>query len=89
MMIFMTITPEWAAVLIACVTMIGTFAVFMVRLTIKPFGEIIKNNTDAMTALKSTITKHDDILDDHETRIVRQETIHEVRGCGAFGTAGV
>ena len=77
----MVVSAEWVAILLTCVAMIAGVAVWAVRLSTKPFGQIIEANTAAWHEIKTVISTHAQSLEDHEVRLTRQETIHEVRGC--------
>lgn len=74
----------WITIGITCLGgIVGFLAVFL-RILFKQFKDLIMNNTEAMTNLRETVGEIASTLSDHEVRIGKVETIHEVRGCSTY-----
>ena len=59
-------------------TIIGGLAIFAMRAMLSPFRVLIQNNTDALNRITDKLDYHDERLGNHEGRIVKIETVHEI-----------
>lgn len=71
-------TTEEATMIIAIATPISALVVWAMRATIAPLKVVINHNTDAMERVVAVLDRHDDKIADHEVRIVKVETVHEL-----------
>jgi hypothetical protein len=77
--------PEWITAVGTIIlalgvvgTLIGVFIKFSV--SVQANTQAIKTLTDYMTKQDARNDKQDEKLEDHETRIVKIETVHELEG---------
>jgi len=74
----MVISAETVLAACAVTTIIGGIFMWAVKLSLAPFKELIRSNTQAMTDLKELVMGHTERLDNQETRIVKIETKHSM-----------
>jgi hypothetical protein len=55
---------------------------WVLKSTIAPIRVSMDNSTKAIDRMTSVIDKHANTIDNHENRIVKIETVHEIRRCG-------
>ncbi len=71
----------WAAVFLAAAAMIGGIVAGLFRMSLRPIKTVIENNTAVMELVSETITKHADLIAEHNVRLVEIETTHDVLNC--------
>lgn len=79
--------PEWltavGTVVLAIIAIGGVIGAFIkVSVAVQGNTAAIKTLTDYMTKQDARNDKQDEKLEDHETRIVKIETVHELEGRG-------
>ena len=74
----MILSIETIGIIIAVLVPVSALLVWAMRAIIAPFGVVIENNTAAMTRIMDTVDQHAEKLDDHNVRIVRIETVHDI-----------
>ncbi len=61
---------------------LGGLVVWAIRSSIasttEPLRVVIENNTEALRDIRGTLTDHAERLGDHEVRLVKVETVHEI-----------
>jgi hypothetical protein len=71
---------DWTMIgsLAAVVGIFGAFFLFVINLILAPVKILIKDNTRAIDRTVDKVDEHDGRLNDHDKRIVRIETVHEM-----------
>lgn len=76
----MNITAEWLSLFVGSLVVLGGFFLWIMNMIMSPIKLIIKNNTDALGKLDEMLSKHTDRIENHEGRIIKIETVHEIEG---------
>lgn len=78
---------EWIAAICAVATIFGTVMAFLIK-TMLGVSSTINGNTNAINTLTEYMekqdkknTEQDETLENHEGRLIKIETVHELRGC--------
>lgn len=69
---------ELIGTVIAAAGLFGGLAAWAMKTTVAPLKVVIENNTRVIERIDARLEKHECQLDDHEVRIVKVETVHEI-----------